>query len=162
MKKVTVLFFAITAALFSCNQYSNKEVKEAGENLTEAKTKLKEAIANENDAAKEKETAEWRNFRNEADSSITHMENDLKKIKVNIEKASKKSKLKLKADYAKANSDMAVLKEKLHQKNIEFENDIKSFDKTVSENNLSFKREFNHDMEEFGKSLKDLFKDNVK
>jgi hypothetical protein len=41
--------------MFSCNQSSNKEVKE---NLSEAKTELRDAKVNESQAAKAKEIAE--------------------------------------------------------------------------------------------------------
>ena len=39
---------------------------------------------------------------------------------------------------------------------------MQRFDSKVSEENQSFKREFKHDMDELGKSIKDIFKDNVK
>lgn len=160
MKKTTILIFAMTACMFSCNQSSNKDVKEAKENLTEAKNELKEAEANE--AAKVKEAAEWKNFKNEADSSIASLEKGLNNMKVKIEKAGKKEKQKLNTEYAKAKNDMDVLKEKLRQRSVEFDNSLTSFNQDVSEKNQSFKREFNHDMDELGKSLKGLFKDDVK
>lgn len=162
MKPITVLVLAATSFMFSCNQPSNKEVKDAKENLTEAKTELKDTQADENEAAMAKETAEWNNFKNEADSSIASIETDLKRFEARIEKTGKKDKQKLKAEYDKSKSDMEALKEKLHKRYQEFENDIKNFDKNVSEKNQSFKREFKYDMDEFGKSFKDLFKDNVK
>lgn len=160
MKKTTILIFAMTACLFSCNQSSNKDVKEAKENLTEAKNELKDAEANE--AAKVKEAADWKNFKNEADSSIASLEKGLNNMKVKIEKAGKKEKQKLNTEYDKAKNDMDVLKEKLRQRSVEFDNSLTSFNQDVSEKNQSFKREFNHDMDELGKSLKGLFKDDVK
>lgn len=108
-------------------------VKEAKENLSEAKNEFKDAKVNESEAAKAKEIAEWNNFKIEADSSIANIENGLKNSEIKIEKVGKKDKRKLKVDYAKAKSDIEALKEKLHKKNVEFENDIKSFDKNVSE-----------------------------
>lgn len=160
MKKTTILIFAMTACMFSCNQSSNKDVKEAKENLTEAKNELKDAEANE--AVKVKEAADWKNFKNEADSSIASLEKGLNNMKVKIEKAGKKEKQKLNTEYAKAKNDMDVLKEKLRQRSVEFDNSLTSFNQDVSEKNQSFKREFNHDMDELGKSLKGLFKDDVK
>ncbi len=148
--------------LFSCQQTSKKNLNAAEENLTESKTKLQKAKVNENEALKLKETEDWKYFKNEADTSIASMENDLKIMELKIEKANQKEKQKLKAEYAKAKVDLAAMKEKLRQKNIEFEKNLNSFDKNVSEKNQSFKREFKHDMDEFGKSVKDFFKDNVK
>jgi ATPase subunit of ABC transporter with duplicated ATPase domains len=162
MKKLTVLSIVITAFIFACNRNSTKEVTEAKENLTEAKTELQDSKINEKEAAKAKETAEWKSFQNESDSTINSAENDLKKMEVKVEKASKKDKQKMKMKYEKAKSDLSILREKLQKRNIEFENDIKSFDEKVSQKNQSFKREFKHDMGELGNSIKDLFKDNVK
>lgn len=162
MKKITLVVIAISTMLFSCQQTSKKNLNAAEENLTESKTKLQNAKVNENEALKLKEAEDWKYFKNEADTSIASMENDLKKMEVKIEKANQKEKQKLKAEYAKAKVDLAAMKEKLRVKNNEFEMDLNAFDNKVSEKNQSFKREFKHDMDEFGKSFKDLFKDNVK
>lgn len=162
MKNVIVLLIASSGLVFGCNSTSNKEVKEASENLSAAKNELNDAQANEKEAAKAKQVAEWTYFKSEADSSITTMQNDLEKMGARIEKASEKNKQKLKADYAKAESNVAALREKLRQQNVEFEKDMERFDDNVSEKNQSFKREFKHDMDELGKSLKDLFTNNVK
>lgn len=162
MKIIPVLVFVTTAFMFSCSESSNKDVKDEKENLTVAKEDLKGAEANESEDARTKETNDWNGFKNEADSSIAKMENDLKKLDAKIEKAGKKEKQKLKANYVKSKSDIEALKEKLRQKNVEFENDMKTFDNKVSEKTQSFKREFKYDMDELGRSLQDLFDDNVK
>ena len=162
MKNLSMIVVAITTMLFGCNQTPTKQLNEAEENLTEAKVELKDAKANEIEAEKAKEAEEWKYFKNEADTSIANMDKDLKDMEANLEKAGKKDKQKLKADYAKAKSDMVLLREKLRTRDLEFENEIITFDNTVIEKNQSFKREFNHDMDEFGKSIKDLFTDNVK
>lgn len=161
MKTITVLVLAATIFMLSCNQTSNKEVKDAKENLTKAKDELNDAQATEKEAVKAKEKAAWNSFKNNADSSIATMENDLKKLEIKIEEPGKKDTQKLKSDYENAKADIVAMKEILHKKNVEFENDLKNFDKNVSEKNESFKREFKHDLDEFGKSFNDLFKDNV-
>ena len=162
MKKLTVLSIVITAFIFACNQTSTKEVTEAKENLKDAESELKDAKINEKEAAKAREIAEWNNFKNESDSTIASAENDLKKMEMNIEKASKKDKQKMKNQYDKAESNLAIFREKLQKRNVEFENDMKDFNDNVSQKNQSFKREFKHDMNAFGNSIKDVFKDNVK
>lgn len=162
MKYSIILTIALAAMLFSCNQSPNNEVKNAKENLTEAKSELEQAQERENEAAKAKDMAEWKAFKNEADSSLAIIENDLKKMQVRIEKARSKDEKKLEADYNKAKTDLVVFKEKLHKRNLEFEEDIRHFDRKIAEKNQSFKREFKHDMNEFGAALNDLFKDNVK
>lgn len=162
MKKQTIIVFVVSSILFSCNPSSIKEVNEAKENLTEAKDELKDAKANEKEDVKAKEIAEWRHFKNEADSAIASTEKEIKKLDARMQAAGKTQKQELKVDYDKAVTDLETLKEKLHKQSVEFENDVKNFDNNVSEKNQSFKREFKHDMDEFGKSFKDLFRDNVK
>ncbi len=161
MKKLIILIIATSAFMYSCVQTTNKKVKDSKENLTEVKTDLIIAQENEIEAEKAKEKAEWNNFQNEADSSILQMESDLKRLDLKIKKASKSDEKKLRADFNKAKSNMVSLEETLKKRNVEFENDLKSFDAKMSEKNQSFKREFKHDMSEFGKSIKDLFRDNV-
>jgi DNA anti-recombination protein RmuC len=162
MNKLIVLATAATLLLFSCNQPSTKKVIEVEEHLTEAKEALKKVKSLENEAAKEKEIAEWNSFKSEADSSITAIEKDLTNWGAQIEKDGKKDKQKLKTDYEKAKNDLQTLKEKLHTRNVEFKNDMNTIGKNISEQNQSFRREFKHDMDEFGKTFKDFFKDNVK
>jgi hypothetical protein len=165
MKNITLLGIAITVCMFGCEKSSTKEVKSANENILEAKEKISQAeneLHDEAEAAKTKQISDWDHFRNESDSSIASMENEFKKIEVKIEKSGQKDKQKLKADYTKAKTDLAALKEGLKQKNAAFEKDIQNFDNTVSEKNQSFMREFKNDMDELGKAIKDLFKDNVK
>lgn len=161
MKKLIVLSIVISASIFACNQTSTKEENDAKENASETKTALKDAEINEKEDQKAKETSEWNRFKNESDSTITSAENDLKKMEERLEKASKKNKQKLKMKYEKAKSDLSILREKLQKRNIEFENDLKKFDENVSQKNQSFKREFKHDIDALGNSIKDLFEDNV-
>ena len=92
MKNSIILTIALAVMLFSCNQSSTKEVKNAKENLTEAKSELKLAEEKEHEAAKAKEVAEWKAFKSETDSTITTLENDLKKMEVRMEKAGKNEK----------------------------------------------------------------------
>jgi predicted nucleic acid-binding Zn-ribbon protein len=135
-------------------------VKKAEEALTEAQSDLKMDQERVNEAAKAKSLADWKAFRNEADSTLAVMEEDLSQLEVRSEKTGRNN-LKLKADYTKAKSDIAVLKERLNKRTMEFEEDMQHFDSKVSEKNQSFNREFKHDMEEFGKAFKDLFTDNT-
>ena len=75
MKYSIILTIALAAMLFSCNQSSNKEVKNAKENLTEAKSELEQSQERENEAAKAKDIAEWKAFKNEAEGSLAIIEN---------------------------------------------------------------------------------------
>lgn len=162
MKKITGLIIVCSTIILSCNRASNKEVNDANENLTEARNDLKDAKINANDAAKEKAIADWNHFNNESDSVLLSMENDLAKMEVKIGIAGKTEKRKLEADYKKTKSDLAELREKLRQRNAEFEKDVEKYDNSLEDKNESFKREFRHDMNALGESFKNLFKNNVK
>jgi len=162
MKKIIVLVLATAAFMYGCNKSSSEELIKAKEDLKEAKSALDESKIKKSEAVNAKEKAEWNNFKIEADSTFVSIEQDLKKLKVTIEKADKKDKQKLKAAYDKSKNNVDVLKEKLHKRNLEFEKDIKNLDSIILVKNQSFKREFKHDMDEFGKSFKDLFRNNIK
>ena len=122
--------------------------------MNDKKNQLQDAEANAREAAREKETEDWKYFKTKADSIILGMETDLKKIEAKIEKADKTNQKKLQADYNKAKNDIISLKEKLHRKDIEFENNAIRVDNSIPTKNPSFKRGFKHDMDELGKSLK--------
>lgn len=162
MKNRTVLALITATLLFSCNQASNKEVKDANQHLKEAKQELVTAQKTRDKAYRAKLVADWNGFKKESDSLIESMENDLVKMESKLEKAGKKDSQKWKAEYLKAKNELAALKDKLHQRNVAFENEVKKIDQLVYEKNESFKREFKHDTDELMKSLQDLFKDNVK
>lgn len=161
MKKTIMYAFLLASLAVSCNEPS-KEVQAAEDNVDIAQEELKHALSKENDEAQAQEMADWDAFKNKADSTVTSLENDLKKLDDRINKAAAKDKQKLRADYDKSKNDIQLMKEKLVQRNLEFEEDMKRFDKTVTEKNRSFKREFEHDLEQLGSSFSDLFKDNVK
>ena len=97
-----------------------------------------------------------------SDSTIADMEKQIKELKEKIAKADKNAREKLTSDLTKAEEKLNVQKEKLKQKSIEFEAEVKNFDESVVAKSEAFKREFKHDMDELGTSIKDLFKDNVK
>lgn len=148
--------------MFSCKPSSDAEVKDAKENLAVAQTQMDEAQANKDDAAKAKESDDWKNFKHESDSAITSMENELQVMEDKIKKSGKSEQKQMQVNYDKSKKDIQQLKDKLDKKNSEFQEDIKSFNQKVVEKNQSFKRELKHDMDALGQSMKDLFKDNVK
>jgi len=123
---------------------------------------MKEAAKVANEEAKTKETADWKKFKYESDSTIAVMEKQIQKGKETIASKNKKEREKISADLKKTEEKLHAQKEKLKQKSIEFEAELKQFDEYVVAKNESFKMEFKYDMDELGKALKDLFKDNVK
>ena len=162
MKQITGLAIILVISIFSCNRASDKEVKEANEQLRQADQELEAAKINKDKAAKAKTIAEWNAFKKESDSLVARAGNDLGKLQAKLMKAGEKDVGKLQADYEKAKNDLALLKERLRQRNEAFEKELKKFDHRVYEENESFKREFKHDMDQLKTSLEDLFRDNVK
>ena len=146
----------------SCGKSSKQHAEEATEKINEAGGDLKEAVLDGNEEAKMKATEDWQKFKIESEREITAMENQTKELEQKISKAGKKEKMKLRTALDKADQKLKEEKEKLKQRNTEFEADLTKFDDSVIAKNDSFKREFKHDMNELGTSFKDLFKDNVK
>jgi hypothetical protein len=98
----------------------------------------------------------------QADEYKTYREDQEKKIKENDKKI---AELRAKKDQVKKEnvSDYEMKINDLEKKNNDLRKRIAVNYKDQSKEKWeSFKKEFNHDMDELGKSLKDLFKDNVK
>ena len=165
MKRITGIItagIAVAILTSSCNNASKKNMGDASQHLKEAGADMKEAVMATNDSAKTAAIASWNSFKNDADTSIAGMEKETAALNQKIAKAGNKEKEQLKTDLSKANEKLRALKERLQQKNLEFDNDIKSFNAEVAVKNQSFQQEFKHDMGELGTAFKDLFKKNVK
>jgi Sec7-like guanine-nucleotide exchange factor len=152
MKKV--LFIAVVFAVFisgtfmtSCNTPAEKAEK-AQENVTDAKEDLKdakqEAVAAAVLAA---ENQEWEAFKVEIEAKIN-------KNELAIEAHKSESGKKLDAAHAKLIAD-------LEQKNKDLKVRMTNYDRGQTDWE-SFKREFNHDLDGIGQSLKDLTVNNKK
>lgn len=92
---------------------------------------------------------------------------DYNKFKVDADAKIAQNQIKIKELKEQKTSDNAEIKEKyqkkifvLEQKNDDLKKKIEESDKTISSKWSSFKKEFNHDMEELGKAIKDIGVDN--
>jgi hypothetical protein len=154
MKK-TIYTLAVTALLAgtiltSCDSPAKKE-EEAKENVQEAKQDLKEVQKDANAESERVANAEeWRAFRNETDARITTNEARIAELRIKLKKPGKV----LDPLYAQRIED-------LQKRNIELRARLDNYEKKQS-GWESFKREFNHDMDELGHSLKDFSVDNKK
>lgn len=115
---------------------ASKEVQKAQEDLDQANKQY------------EKEVAAYR----------LSMETDLRNNKLRIAKL-KEEKLDATEDAIKLRNEQI---ETLQKRNDELESRINGYESDDEKNWKAFKKEFNHDMNELGKSFKDLGKDNVK
>lgn len=146
MKK-SVFVVAITAlvagtSITSCDSSTKKvedaavKVDKASEDLTDAKKEFNE---------------EYTKFQTESEARMVENDKQIAELKANKTQLKKEAK----ADYDKAIKDFEEKNSALRIKMTEYKE--KGNDKWES-----FKREFNHDMDELGQSLKDLTKNNTK
>ena len=139
----------VTGTIFTACQPSEKKVENARENVEEAQKDLAEANIEYND--------EWVKYNNDCNDKIQSNENDIARFK---EKVDKSSDPDYKERYNKKIEELKLKNRNLKKKMDEFS--------SARQNNKTrdgwekFRREFDHDMDEMGTSLKDLTKDNVK
>ncbi len=132
-------------------QTSSQKVDDAKENVAEAKEELKEVVKDANaEMAKTANEEEWRLFKNETELKIKDTENQIADLKVKMKSSGKT----MDAVYTKQI-------ENLEQKIASLKERVNGYEKTQSDW-ASFKREFNHDMDELGQALKDLTVNNKK
>jgi uncharacterized protein YeaO (DUF488 family) len=143
-----MIFVLVAAALFTggisfsgCQTAAQKE--QAAQDKLEASRLVEEAKAIELAKAKE-----WNEFKSEYEAKIQDNEIRILELKEKMRKSGKK-----------VNEALAQRIEKLEQKNKDLRIRIANYDQSQTDWE-SFKREFNHDMDELGKALKDLTVDN--
>ncbi len=135
----------IAASTFSACDSPAQKVATASDNVTQAKVNLKQA--------QEDYKLEIANFKKESNEKITANEKAIANFKTQMVSA----KNDVKASYKK-------LIESLEQKNSDMKKRMNNYEYQEDNNDKwqSFKREFNHDMEELGKAFKDLTVNNKK
>ncbi|HEX5169486.1 MAG TPA: hypothetical protein VFW11_09945 [Cyclobacteriaceae bacterium] len=146
MKK-TILTYAMTGVIamtaFSVVGQENKKAGEAREDLLEAQNDLREA--------KVDSAADFQKFKAEAELKISENDATIATLK---EKSWNENK-----DTEQKYEEKVVV---LQQKNDLLKKKIKESDGTKTSKWSSFKREFNHDMDDLGRAIKDVGVDNTK
>lgn len=136
--------------LISCQSTTEKEEK-ATEEVQEARHELADVKKDiKADSVAAVKTEEWRIFRNEADARIRSNDIRIATLKKKMEKPGNK----MDAEYPQSILD-------LEKKNKDLEDRMNAYEKNQSDWE-SFKREYNHDMEELGEALKDFRVNNKK
>ncbi len=103
------------------------------------------------EAAQKEDAEDYRKFKKEAEEKIADNKERIAELKT--KKANESNEVK-------AKYDKKVVA--LEQKNNDLKKKIDSCNDSKDSKWTSFKREFNHDMDELGKSIKDLTVDNAK
>lgn len=144
IKSITyaLLGFLLAFNTISC-QTPEKKVENAQEKVEDAQQDLTKA--------QEKFNTEYQNFKLETENRILENENKIKELK--------EQRLKVKKNNRKIYDEKIT---ELSQKNDDLRTQLNEYKYDGNEKWESFKKEFNHDMDELGASLKNLFKDNVK
>ena len=146
MKKVNLMTTLLTMMLITSMSVfgqENKKAENARKDVKEAQQDLREA---KNDSA-----ADYQKFRKEAEMSIDANEKKIAELR------DKKS-----ADNKEMNEDYTKKVKALEQKNTALKHKLETSSTTKSSGWASFKREFNHDMDELGHAIKDIGVNNAK
>ncbi|REH00501.1 sll1863 family stress response protein [Flavobacterium aquicola] len=151
MKKIIsiLLISAFSTALFVSCKPSTKEEEAAQENVEEAKENVQQAKEDLAVAKEEANAEEWESFKKNVDTIIEKNDAKIEVLQQNIKKSGKKAS----AEYQKK-------VDALQEKNEELKVKIKTYKNDAHSDWQSFKREFNHDMDEIGNAFKDLTVDN--
>jgi len=154
MKKtvfIPILAMFTIAMLFAGCKPSTKEEQAAQENVEEAKQEVQEAKEDLAQAKRQANAEEWQSFKNDVQVIIDKNDAKIAALKEDIKKSGKAAD----AEYNRKVDTLRERNKKLKLKIETYKNDANSdWD--------SFKREFNHDMDEIGNALTDLTVDNKK
>lgn len=145
MKKLTFIITTVIAlGSFTTFAQQDKKASEARKDIKEGQKDLKEA--------KVDSAADFQKFKSEAQAQIIENQNKIAELKVRKSNDNKEIK-------AKYDKKVLALEEKNNTLKKKIEEEA---DKTQTSKWSAFKREFNHDMNELGRSIKDIGVDNKK
>ncbi|CAN5422115.1 hypothetical protein BH10BAC1_BH10BAC1_02360 [soil metagenome] len=139
---LALITFVTGTMLTSCSSSAEK--------VDAAKADI-ETAQHDLDKAKEDYNEQYAKFKLESDQKITANE----QLIADLKEYSKNKKKEAKITYDKAVSDLEETNEAMKAK-------VRDYKEEGNDKWESFKREFNHDMEELGQSITDLTKNNVK
>jgi Tfp pilus assembly protein PilX len=145
---LAIVTFAVGSIVMSCKPNTEKE-QAAQESVDSAKVAVAEAEEDLDDARRAATAEEWQAFKDSTNAKIDENNAEIAKLKLKIKKTGK--------DIDKAyqrNIDT------IEQRNKNLKTKMDSYKNDVNSDWKSFKREFNHDMDELGESLKDFTVDN--
>lgn len=142
---IAVAIVITSAAIFTNCESSAQKADNAQAKVEDAKADLKDAQKDANAAVQKAASAEeWAVFKSETELKIKNNETLVTELKAKMKSSGKT----LDAMYAKSI-------EALEQRNKDLNARLIAYDKSQSDWE-SFKREFNHDMDELGQAFKDL------
>jgi len=141
---LVIIVFVTGSIVTSCKSNTEKE-QAAQENVDSAKVAVAEAEDNLDEAKRAATAEEWQAFKDSTNVKIEENNSEIAKLKSKIKKTGK--------DIDKAYQNSI---DTLDQKNRNLKTKMDSYKNDANSDWKSFKREFHHDMDELGKSLKDF------
>lgn len=141
---IAIATFIIGSVATSCKTNTEKE-QDAQENVDSAKVAVTEAEEDLDEAKRAATAEEWQEFKDETNAKIKDNNAQIAELKLKIKKAGKN----IDKTYQKSIDTM-------EQKNKDLKMKIDSYKNDANSDWKSFKSEFNHDMDQLGKSLKDF------
>ncbi|MCL6460652.1 MAG: hypothetical protein I4O51_02115 [Flavobacterium micromati] len=152
MKKSFLKFASVallaTTFITSCQDSTKKEA-EARENVDEAKTDLDEAKTELANARKTATEQEWQSFKESTNATVEQNEKRIIDLKMQMKRTGKS----MDEQYAKKINE-------LEQKNREIKEKVNTYKNEASDDWETFKKEYNRDMDDLGRSLKNFTVDN--
>jgi len=154
MKKIifllTITTFIVGTTLVSCKSTTKEEI-ESQEKVDVAEQNLKDAKDSLVVAKKAATAEEWQTFKDQTDSVISYNEAQIAELKLKMQKTGKSVDAKYQKNI-----------EILEQKNKDLKVKADTYKNDANSDWQSFKREFNHDMDEIGQAFKNVTVDNKK
>jgi hypothetical protein len=147
---LAILSVMTATVLIGC-QTSTKKEDEAKDNVADAREDTEDAKENLMVAKKEATAEEWKKFKEETNTRIAENKIIIAELKAKIKNTGSSIDLM----YAKKIDE-------LEQKNKEIKIKVDSYKNDTSDDWESFKREYNHDMDQLSQALKNLTVDNKK
>jgi len=146
--KIATIALLATTFITSCQDSTKKET-EAREDVEEARTELNDAkteLANERKAATEQE---WQSFKESTNTTINQNEKRIMELRAQM----KKTGQAMDEQYARKINE-------LEEKNREIKEKINAYQNDANDDWEAFKKEYNSDMDDLGRSLKNFTVDN--
>jgi Na+-transporting methylmalonyl-CoA/oxaloacetate decarboxylase gamma subunit len=154
MKKIifllTITTFILATTLVSCKSTTKEEI-ESQEKVDVAEQNLKDAKDSLVVAKKAATAEEWQTFKDQTDSVISYNEAQIAELKLKMQKTGKSVDAKYQKNI-----------EILEQKNKDLKVKADTYKNDANSDWQSFKREFNHDMDEIVQAFKNVTVDNKK
>ncbi|MCK8142418.1 hypothetical protein MW871_10995 [Flavobacterium sp. I-SCBP12n] len=136
--------FIVATVLVGCQDKSKQEA-EAKENVENAKENLDDAKAELSDARRAATEQEWQAFKDSTNATIKQNEIRIGEMKAELKKTGKT----IDSEYSKNIQE-------LEEKNKEIKNKLEVYKNNTNSDWQSFKKEFRHDMDDLGQSLKNF------